>query len=295
MQSPLPRPQLRHALVLGAVLAFAAGFVKAQSAPVASSVSVAPVAQGESSSNSGDILLADALPAGAALAAADPAAAPTSQENGGYGRHGGYRNRPSWSGLEFEAGGGFNGPTSYSSNYLTWGGNLTVGGGLQLSPVLSALIEYQFIDSKLPGRLIAETGANGGHAHIWSLTIDPVVDLFPKGINDIYLTGGGGFYRKVTSFTDILPTEFCTYFFCGIGYSPQVVGHFSSNQGGWNVGAGFQHRLGGLYGESNTRIFAEARYLDVLSPAVTTQPNGLGTTTVGPDTRLIPVTFGVRF
>jgi hypothetical protein len=75
----------------------------------------------------------------------------------------------------------------------------------------------------------------------------------------------------------------------------QVVGHFSSNQGGWNIGAGYQHRMGGMYGESKMKFFAEARYLDVLTPAVTTQPNGLGTTTVQADTKLIPVTIGLRW
>ena len=293
MQSSLSLPRLRRALLFMAACALAAGYGNAQSAPAAGPLSAAPLLPGESSSDAG--MLADAFPAGAASPSAhDPAASTASQENGGYGRQGGYRGH-TWSGMEFEAGGGFNAPTNESSPYITWGGNLTVGAGLRFSPVLSALIEYQFIDSKLPGHLIAEAGADGGHDHIWSLTIDPVVDLFPKSSNDIYLTGGGGFYRKVTIFTDILPSEFCTYFFCGIGYSPQTVGHFSSNQGGWSVGGGFQHRLGGLYGESKTRIFAEARYLDVESPAITTQPNGLGTTTVGPGTKIVPVTFGVRF
>ena len=32
------------------------------------------------------------------------------------------------------------------------------------------------------------------------------------------------------------------------------------------------------------KVFAEARYLEVLSPAMTTEPNGLGATTVGADT-----------
>jgi len=43
------------------------------------------------------------------------------------------------------------------------------------------------------------------------------------------------------------------------------------------------------------KVFAEVRYLDVLSPAVTTEPNGLGTTTVGANTKIIPVTIGLRW
>jgi hypothetical protein len=43
-------------------------------------------------------------------------------------------------------------------------------------------------------------------------------------------------------------------------------------------------------------LFAEARYLDVLSPAINNQSaNGLNPTTIGEGTKLVPVTFGLRF
>jgi hypothetical protein len=157
------------------------------------------------------------------------------------------------------------------------------------------MAEYQFIDDKLPGAIIAETGSNGGHAHIWSLTLDPVVDLLPKSTNSVYVTGGGGFYRKVTSFTDPQQTYYCDYFYCYPGVVNAVVGHFSSNQGGWSIGGGFTHRLGGMYGDGKAKLFAEVRYLDVLTPAVTTSANGLPVTSVGADTKVIPITLGVRF
>jgi hypothetical protein len=198
--------------------------------------------------------------------------------------------------LVFEAGGGFNAPAGGDQqDYITWGGQFSAGAGYRFSRHISALLEYQLIDDKLPGGLIAETGANGGYAHIWSFTVAPVVDLFPKSTNDVYATGGGGFYRKVTSFTDPEETEYC-YYFCGVGYTNAVVGHFSSNQGGWNIGGGFTHRLGGIYGDGRMKLFAEVRYLDVLTPAVNhLEPNGLSATTVAADTKLIPVTFGIRF
>jgi hypothetical protein len=50
-----------------------------------------------------------------------------------------------------------------------------------------------------------------------------------------------------------------------------------------------------MYGESRTKLFAEVRYLDVLTPAATTNPNGLGTTTVTAGTRVIPITLGIRW
>jgi hypothetical protein len=225
----------------------------------------------------------------AALPAAPGASASGGGQNGGDEPHG------IASHLKFAAGGGFNGPSGASSSQITWGGNFTLGTGYRFNSRLGLMAEYQFIDDKLPGAVIAETGANGGYAHIWSLTLAPVFDLFPKSKNDVYLTGGGGFYRKVTSFTDPQQTEYCDYYYCEPGIVNQVVGHFSSNQGGWNFGGGFQHRIGGMYGDSRMKLFAEIRFLDVMTPAVQTSPNGLGTTTVGAGTKLIPVTLGVRW
>ena len=230
-------------------------------------------------------------PDGLAPLPAAPIPAGSAAASGGQG--GGWRHSLiSKYALEF--GGGFNAPISSA---ITYGGNFTVGGGVNFSKRFATLVEFQFIDDKLPGALIAATqGADGGHAHIWSFTVDPVISLFPNSSNDIYVTGGGGFYRKVTTFTVLSPTEFCTYFYCGIGYAPATVGHFSSNQGGFNIGGGYQHRLGGMYGDSKMKLFAEVRYLKVLSPAIVGQSaNGLAPVSIPADTKLLPITFGVRW
>lgn len=284
---------IRHTTLLGAALAFSLCSASAQNMTAPDSPNSAAVSSTESSSNT--LLLADdaGTPGMNVLPAApDP--------KGGGGQ---YDNRPRggrWgsgmmSHLTYEVGGGFSAPTSDSSSYITWGGNVTVGAGYRYNQMLSLMLEYQFIDDKLPGAIIAEAGANGGHVRIWSFTLDPVVDLTPKSKLDVYATGGGGFYRSVTSFTDPEEAEYCTYFYCGIVTQNVVVGHYSSNQGGWSVGAGIAHRFAGWNGDGKMKIFAEARYLDVMTPAVTTQANGLGTTTVGADTKIIPVTIGVRF
>lgn len=215
-----------------------------------------------------------------------PAAAGAAAGGGG-GRHGYF----SSSKITGEAGGGFNAPFGNDSPFITWGGNFSAGGGLRLTHRVSVLAEYQFIDDKLPGAMVAAVGATGGNAHIWSLTLDPVIDLFPKRTNSIYLTGGGGFYRKLTSFTDPEAVEVCDPFYgCGIEEQNEVIGHYSSNQGGLNVGLGLTHRLGGIYGDGKAQVFAEARYLFVNSPRYTPVfSNPVGTT------ELLPVTVGLRF
>jgi hypothetical protein len=230
-------------------------------------------------SSSTDALVAtnDGLAASPAPFGTLPAAA---QADSSYGYHNhGYTSR-----LTFEGGAGVNAPIGNDQPFITWGGNVTLGGGLRLQRHISLLAEYQFIDDKLPGSLISDAGAQGGHAHIWSLTLDPVIDFFPARKNDVYITGGGGFYRKVTSFTDPELVEEC-YYFCTVGTEDVVVSHFSSNQGGANIGIGFTHKIGG---DEHLKAFAEARYLWINTPPIG-ELNGLGTT------GLIPVTFGVRW
>jgi hypothetical protein len=280
-------PLMRRAGLFAVVVLFASYVASAQSTQSQDQSS----ATSYSSSQAGTAQVAElALPE----APAPEAAAAGSGQYGNGGGYGGGEKHGLFHNLAFEASGGANAPAGDKS-YITWGGQFTVGGGFNLSNRLAALVEYQFMDDKIPGRIIAEAGAQGGHDHIWSFTVDPVFDLMPKATNDVYITGGGGFYRKVTSFTDVEPTEYCEFYYCGIGYTPQVVGHFSSNQGGFNIGGGYQHRVGGMYGESHTCLFAEVRYVYLDSPAVTTQPNGLGTTSVAAGTKVLPINLGIRW
>jgi hypothetical protein len=281
---------LRRACFVSGLAILVSVSASAQSSP--STNATTQFAPGESSSSAFQPGFDDGL---SGVTALRDAAASLSSDGGAAGgqdygsKHGLFHS------LAFEAGGGFNGPLGDSSNYITWGGNFSLGGGLHFNQRFSLLAEYQFMDDKLPGNVIAETGATGGDAHIWSLTLAPVIDLFPKSTNSVYITGGGGFYRKVTNFTDPEEAEYCEYYYCGVTTENEVVGHFSSNQGGFNIGGGFTHRVGGVYNDGTMKLFAEVRYLDVFSPASAIAPNGLGTATVGSGTRLLPVTLGLRW
>jgi hypothetical protein len=296
MSSPTKFLLLRHAGIACAVLLVAAGFAGAQTTETPDQSATA----GFSSSNDSRLpqIAELAMPSGLASLAPVSMAAVSQDRDDGYGRDGRYDRDGGWrknamNSLAFELGGGINAPTD--KNYITWGGNFTLGAGVNFNKQFAMLAEYQFIVDKLPGKLIAQTGANGGNAHIWSLTLSPVVSLFPKSSNDIYLTGGGGFYRKVTNFTNPALAQYCNYFYCGVITVNQVVGHFSSNQPGWNIGGGYQHRMGGMFNDSKMKFFAEARYLKIYTPRYSNQPNGLGTATVAADTVLVPITVGVRW
>lgn len=263
--------------------------------------SQSPAVAGWSSSRAGVFQLADgAIPAGAALPSA-PTPAPAAAQNDNSDTYSGWGGHNLLHRITIEAGGGFDAPMG-DKQYITYGGLFIVGGGVNINQNLAALIEYQFIDDKIPGAIIAEAGAQGGHYHIWSFTLAPVYDFFPKSSNDLYATGGGGFYRKVTNFTDPTQTFGCfSYYYCGPTVTNQVVGHFSSNQGGFNIGGGYQHRFSGMYGESKLRLYAEVRYLDVLSPALKQAPGGAGNqvnlnpVNIAAGTKLLPVTLGIRW
>ena len=268
-----------------------AGVAVAQStaSPSSSNTTSAPTVNWSSSLDSAPPAeFASLRPAAALPSAPAPSSAGAGQYNSGGSN--GLRSH-----FAFQAGFGFNAPKSDS---IGWGWNLNIGGGLNFNPHFATLLEYQFIRTGLSDKLIAEAGSQGGYAHIWSFTLDPIVDFFPNATSDFYVTGGGGFFRKVTSFTNPQTAYYCDYFYgCFPTTVNQVVDHFSSNQGGWSVGGGYVHRFGGIYGTSKMKFFAEARYLDVLTPAVIgTDPNtGQVVTSVPADTKLIPVTFGFRW
>ena len=278
----------RHVSLLSAVAAFAVSAACAQA--VSSHDPSSSALAGESSSSSAMELAADPGFGNTGLgnpgigSAALPAAPDGSASGaaGGQEHGGGYHDHSLMSRLTFMLGAGFNAPIGNDTPYVTYGGNFTLGGGLRLSNRFSVLGEYQFIDDKLPGAFVAAGGGTNGNTHINSITVDPVIELFPKWKNSVYAVGGVGWYHKSTNFN----VEECCDFF---GYPVNVTANsFSSDQLGANLGLGYEHRIGGFYGDGKTKLFAEARYTYINTPQIT-ETNGLGRT------ELIPVTFGVRF
>jgi hypothetical protein len=301
MSFPRLMSLLRHVSFLGCMVFLATDVANAQSATTQDSSNSAGFSSSQAGLSASGLQLTEfALPD-----APEPAGSSAEGGAGQYGNGGGSRGVKgllhNWT---FEAGGGFNAPIGNDTNQagvvqspipvITWGGNFTLGAGLRFSDRLSALLEYQFMDDKLPGALIAAiNNATGdadditaGNAHINSITGSPVIDLTPKKSNGIYVVGGFGYYHKSTNFQ--APELEISYY--GEYDENVTVASFTSNQWGGNAGFGIYHRLGsGMYGgDSHTQLFAEARYTFIHTPPAT-QDNGLGTT------ELIPVTLGLRF
>ena len=272
-------PSLRRAGLMGIAVLLAAGVTIAQSPSWQHQSS----ATGYSSSLAG--LSASGLQMSEFSLPSSPDPSSPSSGGAGGGQYGGGGKHSLFHNWTFEAGAGFNGPVGNDTPFITWGGNFTLGAGLRFSKRISALLEYQYIDDKLPGAFIAAEGVQAGNAHINSITGSPVIDLFPKKSNGIYLVGGYGYYHKSTNFNDY---ECCAYSYYGYYDVEVTVASVTSNQWGGNAGFGLYHRLGGMYGDGKSELFAEARYQFLHTPPIS-QSNGFGTT------ELIPVTLGIRF
>lgn len=207
--------------------------------------------------------------------------APAAGQYGG-GQYGGgnqaYQSR--WSHLAVEGGGGFTAPLGSSGGNLSWGWNARGGLGWNFSKHLALLSEWEFDRTKIPGRILSQVGEPGGNVHTWTLGLEPAWNYKTSGRFGGYLAGGAGFYRQLTSFTQpaLAVGTYCDFFYCYPVYytTNVVVSHYSSNQGGLNIGAGF------TYGHwEHAKLFTEARYEWIDTP--------------GHSTQLIPVTLGLRW
>ena len=204
----------------------------------------------------------------------------------GYGTH--HSSNSLTDHLAIEAGAGFTVPAGNTGTWQNVGYNINIGGGWNFNDRFGVLAEYSFNGSNIPQSTLTNIGEPNGNVHLWSLTLDPIFYYKTSGHIGGYVTGGGGFYRKLTSFTEpVYVGDYCSYFYgCYPQYQNVTLSHFSSNQGGVNIGTGVTFKPNA---DGKAKFYAEARYVWVDSP--TSSANSIGTGTVGS----FPVTFGFRW
>jgi hypothetical protein len=180
----------------------------------------------------------------------------------------------------FSGGAGFTTPVGNTGRNLDTGWNIRGGAGVNFTSYLGVMLDAGYDSMGVNSGVLTNLGYGGGNVKVFSLTLDPIIHLVPKGPVDLYVTGGGGYYRQSQDFTQPgLSTVpgFDPFF----GFFPVtvptniVVSQYSINKPGVDVGAGvaFGSKWGG-------KFFAEARY------------NRIYTGTYHTD--YIPVTFGFR-
>jgi opacity protein-like surface antigen len=208
---------------------------------------------------------------------------------GGYNRQG-YNTHHSdtWQDhLAIELGGGFNVPVGNTTTWQNVGYSINLGGGWNFTDRIGLLAEYSFNHANIPQNTLTNVGEPNGNVHVWSLTLDPIFYYKTSGHIGGYVTGGGGFYRKLTSFTQpVFLGDFCNFYGCFPQFTNVTLSHFSSNQGGVNIGTGVTYKPNA---DGKAKFYAEARYVWVDSPA--SSASAIGTGTVG----MIPITFGFRW
>ncbi|HLK31939.1 MAG TPA: outer membrane beta-barrel protein [Terriglobales bacterium] len=184
--------------------------------------------------------------------------------------------------VSINVGGGFSPLVGNLSNHLNNGWHVT--GGVKYNPTKTFSIGPQFTYNGfgVPGSVLREARAPNGDAHVWSITADPRLQLpFPK--LRPYLVGGVGYYRRTVNFTQpalinvTFFDPFFGYIFPGVVGTNQVLKSITRNGIGGSLGAGFGFKLG----KTGTEFFTEARYHYAATGNI--------------PTRMIPVTFGLRF
>lgn len=175
--------------------------------------------------------------------------------------------------FSFNVGAGFVEPQRSFGRYTDAGWNVQGGAGFNFNPWLSAMLNANFNNMGINRSTLDIFGAPGGTVQIWSFTVDPVVHLTAHRRFDVYVTGGGGIYRREDQLTT--PVGGFDPFF-GPYFGNQVLASYSVNKPGWDLGAGIN--LGSKW---RAKFYAEARYNRMFTN------NGI--------TDYIPVTFGIRF
>jgi hypothetical protein len=181
----------------------------------------------------------------------------------------------------FGAGAGFTEPQRSFGRYTDVGWNVGGGAGINFNSWVSALLDVNFNSMGINSATLANFGAPGGTVQVWSFTVDPQVHVMRTHGVDIYITGGGGLYRRQDQLTTPA-AGFAPYFgpFGGFFNVPvignEVLASYSVNKPGADLGAGIS--FGSKW---RAKFYAEARYNRIFTNYGVTD--------------YIPVTFGVRF
>ena len=235
-----------------------------------------------------------------------------------YGRpryRGGNTNADGSNKYDFFAGAGFTAPVGGNSDYLKTAWGIQVGGGRNFNKHVGLNVEFNWDQFGLTGQTLTNQSTlyfgpdpsspnpNGLDAnnHIWSFSIDPIYNLYSGEGLGAYVTGGVGFYHKVTNFTLPQEEESC-YYFCEVFEANETVDHYTSNAPGFNAGFGLTYKFSRF---SNERFYGEVRYvyidnsyragytLNNIASAPDTATNLFPQNSQ--TTSYFPVKFGIRF
>jgi hypothetical protein len=212
----------------------------------------------------------------------------------------------------FLVGGGFTLPVGGSHNYLATSYNIQAGAARNFNKKFGVQVEFDwanfgFQTATLNNQLAIYNGPFflygipqlGGSSHVWSFTLNPIMNFYTSDTWGAYVIGGGGFYHKTANFTTPVIAQACSPFYgCYAYQANQTIDKYTSNAFGVNAGIGATYKFSRFAGE---RFYVEARYVYTFnsSRAFDYGDVNFNNVNVFPQnsakTGFIPVTFGVRF
>ncbi len=213
----------------------------------------------------------------------------------------------------FVVGGGFTLPVGGSHNYLSTSYDFQAAVARNFSKKYGVEAEFNwanfgFQTSTLNRQLaiynstcLGGCGLNqlGGTSHIWSFTLEPIVNFYESDTWGGYVIGGAGFYHKTANFTIPSIGTYCDPFYGCFQYQAnQTIDKYTSNAFGVNAGVGMTYKFSRF---ASQRFYVEGRYVYTFNSE---RPFSFGDTqgnnfNVFPQnsakTGFIPVTFGIKF
>jgi hypothetical protein len=186
----------------------------------------------------------------------------------------------------FNAGGGGSLTNGTTAKFVRGGGGIAAAGAARnYSKYFGFRLDFQFDNLPLRDSALVSAQAPGATSHVYSLALDPIINIPVTNDWGGYVVFGPAFYHrsgKLDSST-ALPGSACNPFFLWWGpcfnASLPVSGNFlhaSQNEFGDNFGLGLTHKI-----NPKIEIYAEFRYLHGKHNGITTD--------------LRPITLGVRW
>jgi hypothetical protein len=227
---------------------------------------------------------------------------------------------------DFYVGGGFGVPVGDQFNFATIGWGFGGGGGRMFNAHFGVNAEFNYDHFGLTNSTLTDqqnlynyainlynlqNPANpatpisglGGNNHVWSFSAQPIYNIKTGEGIGAYVTGGVGFYHKVTNFQVPAIGTYCDPFYGCYQYTAnQTIDHYTSNAFGVNGALGITYKFSKF---SNQRLFAEVRYVHAFNsyrPGVTidtVNPINVSEANFFPQnsqhTDYLPIKFGLRF
>ena len=212
----------------------------------------------------------------------------------------------------FAVGGGLTLPVQDTHTYLSPSYNFQVGVGRNFNKTFGVLAQFDWANFGFQGRTLANqqniydqyTDASGldGSSHVWSFSINPIVNFYTSDTWGAYAIGGLGFYHKIATFTLPGTGTYCDpyYGYCYNYQSNFPIDSYTSNAPGLSGGLGLTRKLSRF---GSAKLYAEARYV-----WVDNQPRPFSTTGTSENpsyfnvypansnhTTYVPITFGIRW